>query len=150
MGCNLIVHRLGIEVVAIFHHAQQYLIDRTLLLTQQGGFLIDSAFLDSDILQYDFIARQGIDELHKEIVLTIYEEWREGGVVIVPAPAFTPFQGIFHRVVGDDTATDGVNALLFDALGKGIKVSVRKRRVKATYTIEVAMKSMIRNFSFII
>ena len=56
VGGYLIVHGLGIEVVTIFHHAQQYLVYRGFVLTQQDGVLVNLTFPDGDILQHDIIA----------------------------------------------------------------------------------------------
>ena len=80
----------------------------------------------------------------QEDVLTTYRQGNEHGVVVVPAPALSIVQNLFHLLVGNDVTRELTNTRLTDALSYHSHIILRQRGVEATHTIQVTRQHRVR------
>ena len=141
-GCGgLVEEGLGVEVVALFHHAHQYLVDMVTIATDEPRIAgHDSALLHLGMSHADALPLELLDEGGQEDVLATDGEGYEHGVVVVPAPAFAVVEHFLHGAVADDAAADAVDAHVADALGHDGHVVRCQRGVEAADAVDVALQ----------
>ena len=84
-----------------------------------------------------------------EIVLSIEEQGRQAGIVVVPAPALSEQQRVFHRLVGNDTTTNRVDASDADAIDQVIHIAIVETRVHTADANEVADERAPDDFTLV-
>ena len=84
-----------------------------------------------------------------EIVLAIEEQGRQTGVVVVPAPALSKQQRVFHRLVGNDTTANRVDAGDADAIDQIIHIAIVETRVHTADANEVADERAPDDFAIV-
>ena len=139
----MIEHAFGIEVVALLHHARENLIEgmrkrrSTPALSCRKGVLIDEGIDKDDTCGLKFTG-----ETLKEVVLTAHEQRRETRVIVIPAPTFTKQQRVLHRPIGNNAATDGIDAGRANAVDEYLQVATVEGWIHAAHADEVAIKSV--------
>ena len=109
-------------------------------LSNREGVLIDEGIDNDNTCGLEFTG-----ETLKEVVLTAHEQRRETWVVVIPAPAFTEQQRVFHRPIGNNATTDGVDAGRSNAVDEYLQVATVEGWVHAAHTDEVAIKGATGN-----
>ena len=144
--CQLVEHRLGVEVVALLHHAHQYLVDGVEAATDAKS-VAGALRLACLAFKNNVVGKQVAHKALYERVFPTDEQRREHGVVVVPAPSGAELVGVFHRLVGVDIAANGVDAHLVDCFDEGAHVVGVEARVEAAYAVDVARKRAVAHFA---
>ena len=139
----LVVHALGIEIVALLHHLVQYLVHRMETGTN-GERSLRTAFHgcpetsieDARILQ---LAKESI---HKQVFPSEHQ-WREHRVVIIPAPSLAQEVVVLHRAVGIDAALDAIHTQFLQAGDERRHVVGVESRVHAAHAVDVAIEHAV-------
>ncbi len=134
----LVVHALGIEVVALLHHPVQYLVHGVEAGTQRESTRRTSLLrrAEAGVLDAD-VTELGEETVHED-VLSGEHQRREHRVVVIPAPSLAQQVGILHRTVGIYAATDGVHAHLLQTVGESRQVVGIEPRVHTADAVHVA------------
>ena len=86
-GCYLIIHTLGIEIVALLHHLLHDLIHGVETSTHREGALRTALHLRRVGLEHDACILQSVDETIHKPILAGKDQRRKHRIVVVPAPA---------------------------------------------------------------
>ena len=138
-GCYLIKHRLGVEVVALFEHAHEYLVDGVETADDAVGVLWFASLAEDTRHDDARLAQLSTEAVHEQI-LAADEQRRERRVVVVPAPSFAEAVAVLHGQVGIDIAADGVHAHFAQCLYKSPQVVAIEPWVEAAHAIDIAMQ----------
>ena len=147
-GRYLVEHRLGIQVVTLLQHLQQYLVHGVKAVADA----ISVARLDGRVkvsLNHNArLGKLGGKALNK-VVFTAQQQRRQCWVIIIPAPSFAIHLVILHALIGIDVTTYGVYPHLAYRLNKGAKVVEVEARVEASHAIYITVQRVVFNLSCI-
>ena len=139
-GGYLIIHTLGIEIVALLHHLVHDLIHGVEARAHRKGTLRTAFHLRRVGLKHDACILQPVDETIHKPVLSGKDQRRKHRIVVVPAPALAQEIGVLHRAVGIDAATDGVDTHVLQTAHKSPHVVVVESRIHAAHAVHVAVE----------
>ena len=139
-GCYLIIHTLGIEIVALLHHLVHDLIHGVEARAHRKGALRTAFHLRRVGLEHDACILQPVDETIHKPVLSGKDQRRKHRIVVVPAPPLAQEIGVLHRAVGIDAATNGIDTHVLQTAHKSPHVVVVESRIHAAHAVHVAVE----------